>query len=171
MGAFRWWARILFRNLNVNDKGLCLSFLKRTGKRQCFQDIISTADVLIQFKFIYHLHYTPARLVTIGPGRDIACARCKMIATDLFHMFWTCPGLTTFWKDVFSFFNRKLHVPLPQTPEVGLLGVLNDIVPRTHVRMLIRILCTKDNSIALERYCPPFRPCLLPYCSWDPPKI
>lgn len=41
---------------------------------------------------------------------------------------------------MFSFFNRKLHVPLPQTPEVGLLGVLNDHVPRTHVRMLICIL-------------------------------
>lgn len=105
----------------------------------CFQDIISTADVLIQFKFIHHLHYTPARLVTMEPGRDIACARCKIIAADFFHMFWTCPGLTTFWKGVFSFFSRKLHVTLPQTPEVGLLGVLNDIVLHTHVRMFIRI--------------------------------
>lgn len=55
----------------------------------CFQDIISTADVLIQFKFIHHLHYAPARLVTMGLGRDIACARCNMIAADFFHMFWT----------------------------------------------------------------------------------
>lgn len=72
----------------------------------CFQDIISTADVLIQFKFIHHLHYTPARLVTMEPGRDIACARCKMIAADFFHMFWTCPGKMYFLFSTVSYMYR-----------------------------------------------------------------
>lgn len=53
----------------------------------CFQDIISTDDILVQLKFIHRLHYTPARLVRMGLGQNIACARCDMIAADFFHMF------------------------------------------------------------------------------------
>lgn len=104
-----------------------------------FQDIISTADLLIQYKFIHHLYYTPARLVKMGLSLDIACARCNTIAADFFHMFWTCSGLSSFWKELFAFFDNELH-PIPHIPEVGLLGVLNDHVSRTHARTLLRIL-------------------------------
>lgn len=106
----------------------------------CFQDIISTADLLIQFKFIHHLHYTPARLVKMSLGRDIACTRCNTIAADFFHMFWACSGLSSFWKKLFAFFYNALLLPIPHTPEVGLLGVLKDHVPCTHVRTLLHIL-------------------------------
>lgn len=68
----------------------------------CFKDVISTADQLFQLKFIHHLHCTPAKLAHMGLGSDIACSRCGLTAVNLLHMFWNCPGLTSFWKDSLS---------------------------------------------------------------------
>lgn len=70
----------------------------------CFQDIISTADQFIQFKFIHHLYYTPSKLARMGLGIAAVCSRCNLANADLFHMFWSCPGLTSYWKELFRFF-------------------------------------------------------------------
>lgn len=51
-----------------------------------------------------------------------------------------------------------------QTPEVGLLGVLNDFVPHTHACILIQLLlfhACKYNSAALEKCCLTFHPTVL----------
>lgn len=70
----------------------------------------------------------------------VACSRCDLTVANFFHLFWNCPGLLSFWKDLFDFFEHKLNLPIPHTPEVGLLGVLNDFVARTHARTLLCIL-------------------------------
>lgn len=82
----------------------------------------------------------PTKLVHMGLGSDIACSRCDLVAANLFHMLRNSPGLSSFWKDLFSFFEHKPNLPIPQTPEVGLLGVLNDFDARTHARTLLHIL-------------------------------
>lgn len=104
----------------------------------CFQDIISTADQYIQFKFIHHLHYTSAKLNRMGLGTNAACPRCNLNNADLFHMFWSCLGLASYWMDLFNFFDNQLALLVPQTPDVGLLGILNDFKHRVPAWILIR---------------------------------
>lgn len=53
----------------------------------CFHNVISTADQFIQFKFIHHLHYTPAKLSRMGLGSAVVCSRCRLADADLLHMF------------------------------------------------------------------------------------
>lgn len=90
------------------------------------------ADQVIQLMFIHHLHYTPVKLVSMGLGFNIAGSRCDLVAANFFHMFWNCPGLSSFWKDLFNLFEHKLKLPIPQILEVGLLGVRKEFVLRLY---------------------------------------
>lgn len=65
------------------------------------------------------------------------------------HMFWACAILSTYWQDLFSFFDITLHLPVPYTPEVGLLGILNDIASRTYARILICLLLFYAHKLIL----------------------
>lgn len=106
----------------------------------CFLDLIGSNEQSVQFKFIHQLHYTPARLARMGYAPFASCFKCGSTNARYMHMFCSCPALSTFWKDLFSFFEDALHLPVPRTPEVGLLGVLNSFLHKTHTRTLARIV-------------------------------
>lgn len=67
-------------------------------------------------------------------------------------MFWSCPVMSTFWRDLFSFFENTLQIKVPCTPKVGLLGVLNDFIHRTHTRTLVRIILFYARKLILMQW-------------------
>ena len=114
--------------------------------------MIGSNDQYVQFKFIHQLHYTPARLARMGLISSAFCPRCDSTEADYLHMFWSCPGVTAYWRELFSFFGDTLHFPVPLTPEAGLLGVLNDSVPTTHARTLLRIILFYARKLILLQW-------------------
>lgn len=54
-------------------------------------------------------------------------------------------------KDLF-FFDNTLHLPVPHTPEVGLLGVLNYFIHRTHARTLARLMLFYARKLSLFQW-------------------
>lgn len=86
--------------------------------------------------------------LALGFGSVTAYPCCGFSGSDLLNVFWVCPILSTFWRNLFTFFETA-HLPVPPTPEVGLLGILNDFIPRTHNRSLVHLLLFYAHKIIL----------------------
>ena len=56
------------------------------------------------------------------------------------HEFWTCSKLLDFWSAVFETVNVRLHLSLPVSPELVLLGVQDDEQRPRYVKLLLSLL-------------------------------
>lgn len=56
---------------------------------------------LLQCKLIHRAHWTKARLSKIYQDVNPSCVRCNQTPANHVHMFWRCPSLVDFWKDIF----------------------------------------------------------------------
>lgn len=50
------------------------------------------------------------------------------------HMFWSCPRIARFWREVVELIN---HLTLPISPELALLGILDDQQRPRYTKLLI----------------------------------
>lgn len=57
---------------------------------------------LMQLKVVHRVHSTNASLARIYPNVEPFCPRCRGQLADLIHMFWLCPKLSSFWRDVWN---------------------------------------------------------------------
>ena len=65
-----------------------------------FRILVSPRDKLIQFKIIHRSHYTPYKLYKISPSNSQNCWRCADIPGNFRHIFWSCPMIVVFWREV-----------------------------------------------------------------------
>uniref|UniRef100_A0A671TVY8 Reverse transcriptase domain-containing protein n=1 Tax=Sparus aurata TaxID=8175 RepID=A0A671TVY8_SPAAU len=78
---------------------------------------------LLQWKVLHRAHFTNAKLAKIYSSHSDACNRCKQSPADHAHMFWTCPGLTDFWSDIFQTLKQALNISLEPNPLTALFGL------------------------------------------------
>lgn len=78
---------------------------------------------LIQCKIVHKVHYTNLRLSRIYPNVADSCNRCKQSPADHTHMFWSCPGLATFWSEIFQTLNTAYNTTVVPEPLLALFGV------------------------------------------------
>ena len=74
---------------------------------------------LIQFKILHRLHYSGEKLARLFNIPDRGCPRCSQTPTSLGHLFWTCPSLENFSRQIFDVLSR-----------IGLSGT--EITPSFH---------------------------------------
>lgn len=98
------------------------------------------------------LHYTPAKLSKMGLGDRAVCPRCMEESASFLHMFWDCPVLVPFWTDLFELLNTHFGFLAPKVPLVGLLGVLDAFVPKTHNRSMFRLIFFYAKKAILLRW-------------------
>ena len=77
---------------------------------------------LIQFKVVHRAHISKAKLASIYPDVVPTCDKCGDNDADLFHQYWLCPQLQTFWENVFKTLSDVLQRDLVLDPSVALLG-------------------------------------------------
>lgn len=77
---------------------------------------------LIQFKIIYRLHYSKAKLHNIFPNTSSTCDKCRSSEATLFHTFFSCPKVSTYWSDVFDTLSRIVKLTLLPEPLLIILG-------------------------------------------------
>lgn len=81
---------------------------------------INVRHQLIQFKVMHRLHYS--KLHRIFPTVSSLCDRCKSADGSLLHLFRTCPKLSHFWFDIFTWFSDMYSCVFDPDPEIALFG-------------------------------------------------
>lgn len=79
---------------------------------------------LMQFKILHRVHLSRARLAKIYPNTDATCLRCHLAPGTLFHMFWSCSKLRTFWCDIFDTYTQVFNRKVDPDPLMGLFGII-----------------------------------------------
>lgn len=77
---------------------------------------------LLQFKVVHRAHWSKVRLSSIYPNVDPHCDKSLSDEASLIHMFWTCPSLENFWKEVFRTLLVILKIDLKPNPLVAIFG-------------------------------------------------
>lgn len=84
---------------------------------------------LIQFKIVHRLHMSKVKLSKMYPEVNPICDRCKQAPATLFHTFWSCSSLTSFWTSIFEAYSKITGVNIDPCPFIGLFGVPSEILP------------------------------------------
>lgn len=75
------------------------------------------------FKTVFALYYTLARLAQWGGLSGITCPQCGAMAADLVHMFGSCPRLPGLLESIMEFLDRSLGLKITLTSDLVLLGL------------------------------------------------
>lgn len=67
--------------------------------------------------------WTKARLSQIYKDANPNCVRCNQSPANHVHMFWCCPSLVGFWKDIFNTLSELSGTEIEPDPFTALFGV------------------------------------------------
>ena len=81
---------------------------------------------LIQFKVLFRIHYSKAKLSRIYPNVTDSCDRCHSSPCNLTHMFYSCPLLVNLWKNYFDAMSKVFSIPVNISPHTAIFGVPED---------------------------------------------
>lgn len=94
--------------------------------KECLRRIrycsVNVRHQLIQFKVMHRLHFSKTKLHRIYPNISPLCDRCKSAEGSLAHLFWTCPNLYNFWREIFQWFSEMYNCEIKPDPIVALFG-------------------------------------------------
>ena len=82
---------------------------------------------LLQCKVVHRVHMSKLKLSRIYSEISPNCDKCKGGIASLIHMFWFCPALQNYWKDVFSTLSSILNYDLKPNPLIALFGTSNEV--------------------------------------------
>jgi len=82
----------------------------------------NTRHCLIQFKIIHRLHFSKVKIHNIFPNALSNCDKCQSLNATLFHAFFSCPKVATYWSDVFKVLSRIFKITLLPEPLLIILG-------------------------------------------------
>lgn len=74
---------------------------------------LNVAQRLSQLYILLRVHYTPARLASMGVRSDPECTRCNREHGDLVHLLWRCPKRHRYWSQVLDTINRVFQAKIP----------------------------------------------------------
>lgn len=97
-----WWSDVLLR---INTTCICARMS------------------LIQFKVVFRIHYTRARLKKLFPDTDELCIRCSQSPADHTHTFFSCPKLHSFWTSFFDTLSTVFNIRMSPCPLIAIFGV------------------------------------------------
>lgn len=78
---------------------------------------------LIQFKVLYRVHFSKARLSRIYPSVIDSCDKCHSSFCNLTHMFYSCPLLSRFWQNYFDTMSKILLLTITVSPHIAIFGI------------------------------------------------
>lgn len=100
-------------------------------------------------KLFHKWYYTPARLANIYPATSSQCWRNCSGKGTLRHIWWDCPNIHQYWKEVSDLISQLCKIPLPLSPLDLLLGLNIPNWPKnirvlvTHILIAARLALTK----------------------------
>lgn len=111
-------------------KGIWERDLNSNIQEEVWKDMVFNAgwpvrDALSKFthyKVIHRYYYTPVKLHRMGLMKDNLCWKCQNDTGSYLHLLWECPMVFPFWKQVIKTIGEWLDKPLPESPQLCLLG-------------------------------------------------
>lgn len=106
---------------------------------------------LLQFKVVHRAHFSKLRLSKMFQDIRPNCDKCQSPNSSLSHMFWTCPSLENFWRNIFQTLSLTLDTVKEPDPLLALFGVMKDGgLPKTKRAALSFALPLACRSILLR---------------------
>lgn len=68
------------------------------------------------------------------------CWRCSKDPGDFIHVFWSCSAIRVYWSQVVSVVQDIMGIDIAPTPQICLLGLVEELAPRVAERTLIGFL-------------------------------
>ena len=79
---------------------------------------------LIQFKILHRLHYSGEKLARLFNIPDPGCPRCSQTPASLGHLFWTCPKLENYWREIFNMLSRICGTEITPSFHTAIFGII-----------------------------------------------
>lgn len=105
-----------------------------------FRSLVSIRDRVVQFKIVHRAYFTPHRLHLMNPQHSPECWRCGSSPGDFAHIFWHCPKIQQYWREVLDLTNKVASTNLSPLMEICILGLLENVVPTIAKRTLTSLL-------------------------------
>lgn len=105
-----------------------------------FSSLVSLRDRLIQFKIVHRAYFTPHRLHKMNPDSPLECWRCGGTPGDFTHIFWTCPAIVSYWREILDFITQITSVPLQPSMSICILGLTEQLIPTVAGCTLVGLL-------------------------------
>lgn len=108
------WERDLNVTLSENQWQSILRLVNSTSfcARHC----------LLQFKVVHRAHICKSKLSRFYSEVDPLCDKCRLDEGTLYHMFWACPSIEKFWREVFQTLSQILNITLKPNPMIAIFG-------------------------------------------------
>ncbi|XP_059830496.1 uncharacterized protein LOC132396708 [Hypanus sabinus] len=123
LAALRWAPMDKIKMAWEQDLNISLSEESRdSGLKSVNSTSLCARHCLLQFKIIYRAHLSKSKLSRFYPSVSTLCDKCKRGVASLIHMYWFCPSLEKFWKEVFTTLSCILNQHLEPNPLIALFG-------------------------------------------------
>lgn len=101
-----------------------------------------------QYKILMLWYHTPALLHSLFPTSPDNCWRCGETGGTLFHIYWDCPEIRSYWTTVQSVVQQVIGIDIPLTPLAYILNATSCQLGRLSSRLLLHILTAAKCLIA-----------------------
>lgn len=109
------WERDLNVTFTEDQKNRILFFAHKSSLCSKYQEIT--------YKILTRWYRTPSVLASIFPDHSPLCWRCNTQTGTLLHIFWECPVLTPFWRQVLEIIYKLTYVSLQDNPAAIFLNL------------------------------------------------
>ena len=119
---------------------------QKTWEGMCTEaNLVTNSNTWREFKWkiITRFFRTPEILAKMGPTHSNLCWwNCGTCSANHTHIFWLCPKLNTYWREVFDSLKEIFRQDIPQDPPVALLGAMPEGLDVRVTKYLLNILLT-----------------------------
>lgn len=110
----------------------------------------------IHYNFIHRLYLTPKRLHKMKMITDPFCKLCPLNVIGTFkHMFWECPPVMAFWRQVARSLSVLLGILVPCSPGILILNDFSQVKLKVVRRRTLLAGLTAAKKMVATRWKPP----------------
>lgn len=101
-------------------------------------------------KMFTRWYYILDRLARFYPDASPQCFRGCNLVGSMYHTWWICPRIRSFWNRVFHLLSKVTGVEVPQDPAIALLNHRVDKAPKNTQTLILFMLFGAKITIASD---------------------
>ena len=110
----------------------------------------------VNYKLIHRYYLSPRKCCQLKIIASPICALCTLNVVGTYvHMFWECPTVLTFWKQITTKISNIVEVQIPCLPNVVLLNDDCALELNRHKRLIVFSGLTAAKKMLVMRWKPP----------------
>lgn len=126
----------------------------RSGQPEALQTVpqcsLNVKQRLMQLYLLLRVHFTPARLFTMGVLDSPLYGKSSRDHVDLIHLTWRCSKLHLYWTGVMNTINSVFKTSILLKPKPCLLGILDDFKLSVLTREAVARVVFQAQRVKLE---------------------